>query len=362
MQSKNLHRYIGRQTYNGPVFLYFKDSILDKVNVIKTAFSIYPKTRLLYAIKANNYPEVAELLIEEKLGTHVSSLGEYNMIKNSSGYISHTGPFVDNKLLESKDARLHFNLNSYEEIKLFKNTTKLGLRINPGTGWSLTAGSPGANKVSHLGVPYKEIIDVKLPKNIVRLHMHNNSDSLETKPFVQGFKKLLGLAYKNSSVMAINIGGGIGTPISTTEVRFNIELLASTLKNELLNFYKMTGRELELQIECGNFFVRESGIYVCQIKNVLIRSNRYLYYTDGSEEHLRGCTIGRTAQAFYEHKIHRPSSLFGATCRSDDVLAQEISLPLMKAGDLVYFKNSGAYCAVRSTNFNTIGLPHQLLI
>jgi len=47
-----------------------------------------------------------------------------------------------------------------------------------------------------------------------------------------------------------------------------------------------------------------------------------------------------------------PTTVFGPTCDSIDVLARSVLLPKMEVSDWLYFQNMGAYTMAASSSFN----------
>lgn len=345
--------------YKGPVFLYDTSRIQQQIAKLKTAFA-GQRVRLLYAIKANDYLPVVEYMVSQGLGLHISSKGEYERVKHLSSYVSHTGPFIDSALLADKT--VHFNVNSLEELALFGPHEPVGLRVNPECGWSLFEQHAAGSAQSQFGVPYSQLENTMLPTQICRLHMHSNSDSLEIEPYIQGFDKLLRLAAQNPHIGSINIGGGFGVPLPHNKRVFDVGGLASELGRRIESFAVRTSRHLELQIECGSYYVREAGRYVCQIKNVVHRKGWYFYYTDGSTIHLQGIRVNKVVEPFIKQAGPTyKSSVIGATCMRGDELAWNIALPKLAIGDLVIVQNAGAYCAVQATRFNRISSPFETI-
>lgn len=52
-----------------------------------------------------------------------------------------------------------------------------------------------------------------------------------------------------------------------------------------------------------------------------------------------------------------PSSMWGPTADSLDLLMKSVDLPLMNIGDYIYFEHMGAYCGVVATTFNSFTIP-----
>ena len=53
----------------------------------------------------------------------------------------------------------------------------------------------------------------------------------------------------------------------------------------------------------------------------------------------------------------RLATIWGPTCDSLDCLGTGITLPLLEAGDWLYYKNTGAFSAANGTSFNSISPP-----
>jgi diaminopimelate decarboxylase len=52
----------------------------------------------------------------------------------------------------------------------------------------------------------------------------------------------------------------------------------------------------------------------------------------------------------------------GPVCESSDIFGTNRSLPKLASGDLVGILNAGAYGAAMSSNYNTRGLPPEVLV
>ena len=68
--------------YGTPIFVYDEARIISNFNNVKNAFSKkYPNFKIYYAIKANNNPTLAKLLIKEGAGIDASSVNEIKLAK-----------------------------------------------------------------------------------------------------------------------------------------------------------------------------------------------------------------------------------------------------------------------------------------
>ena len=59
-------------------------------------------------------------------------------------------------------------------------------------------------------------------------------------------------------------------------------------------------------------------------------------------------------------KLHY--TIAGPICESSDIFTQNILLPEQKVGNLIIIKDTGAYGKVMASNYNSRGLPAEILV
>ncbi len=52
----------------------------------------------------------------------------------------------------------------------------------------------------------------------------------------------------------------------------------------------------------------------------------------------------------------------GPICESSDVFERDVTLPRPRAGELIAFTNAGAYGAVMASDYNSRGMPGEVLV
>jgi hypothetical protein len=62
-----------------------------------------------------------------------------------------------------------------------------------------------------------------------------------------------------------------------------------------------------------------------------------------------------------DNKLY-PSTLFGPTCDSMDVIARSVLLPKLKTGDWLYFQNMGAYTCAAASGFNGFAPTQKIYV
>lgn len=345
-----------------PCFVYNLEKIKNNILKITRAFSGYKNFELFYAVKANNNKEILQIMVKQGLSLHVSSKEELiYALKLKPKNISYTAPIFSKEVLKLwKKHKFEININNSLDINYFKNNKNLGIRINPLIGWAYFGGTKAGGKFSQFGVPINEIKQGIL-KSISRLHCHTSSDSYKYKLFFKQLKLLLKISSKYENIKIINIGGGIATAISKNEPSFKINLFASRIIAILNNFNKKYNRNIKLQLELGNYLVRNSGIYITQVVQVEKKFGKNYVFTDGTMHHLRGSDINYIITKNTK-KTQKKSFVIGKTCQRSDLFIKNYNLPKVKIHDNLIIERVGAYCMSQADNFNLVPKPKEYII
>ena len=120
--------------YGTPLYLYDVNIVRERARRLKEAIS-YPKTKLLYAMKANSCPGVMRVLIEEGYGIDAVSPGEV-MLAQRLGVPAEDILFTENNMTEGEmhHAMAHILINAGSLHRLERighgSATKACIRIN----------------------------------------------------------------------------------------------------------------------------------------------------------------------------------------------------------------------------------------
>lgn len=177
------------------------------------------------------------------------------------------------------------------------------------------------------------------------------------------------LALKNNiTISLIDIGGGF--PGIHTETNINIEQIAEKINQSQQEFFnkEMDAGTIKFIAEPGRYFVEKSHTLVLNV----IGKKRETYIdaiTNVKEEtiiyYLNDGVYGSFNCIYFDHKTPNilpfnernekkmyKSKIFGPTCDSIDLIANEIMLPELVIGEWVYVENFGAYTTAASSSFN----------
>jgi diaminopimelate decarboxylase len=163
----------------------------------------------------------------------------------------------------------------------------------------------------------------------------------------------------NTSI--IDIGGGF--PGKDTEIKF--EDIARRVNDAMSDFFEteIENNNIQFIAEPGRFFAESTHTLVLNVigKKKIINDNTgectiVYYLNDG--------IYGSFNCIYFDHrkpvilpfnerdgKLHK-SLLFGPTCDSIDLIAEEIMLPELAIGEWVYVEYFGAYTVAASSGFN----------
>lgn len=346
-----------------PFFSYDLNKVREKIEKIKKAFSSYKNFELFYAVKANNNHKILKEFINNDVGLHVSSKEELDLaILLKSKKISFTSPIITKEIVDiSKKINFEINLNNKNDLNYFDSNFykyRLGFRINPLFGWSYGKETKAGGVNSQFGIPLNEIT-FDYFKKIVRLHCHTSSDCFKQNVFIKQLKILLEIVKFNKNINTINIGGGIAVPITEEETDFCIEDFASKIIAILNKFNKENKTLIKLQIELGNFLVRESGVYTCEIIQIEKKFEKTFIYTNGTKHHLRGIMPDRVIFPLRNNNNVK-SIIVGCTCQRGDIILDDFFISNeLKIGDKIKILNTGAYYYSQSDNFHLINKPKE---
>jgi ornithine decarboxylase len=155
---------------------------------------------------------------------------------------------------------------------------------------------------------------------------------------------------KLGALDTLDIGGGF--PIDYTKRVPDIGRFCAPIRQAL----NALPKRVRVIAEPGRFIVGPAAINVATVMGRAEREGHWWYYLDDG-------VYGSYSGQLYDHGVYpidslktegerRPSVLAGPTCDSIDVIAENLMLPPLKAGDLVVGRAMGAYTWAHASEFN----------
>jgi diaminopimelate decarboxylase len=223
---------------------------------------------------------------------------------------------------------------------------------------------------SKFGVPLEQVDKVlqvvKETNLFIRgLHIHTGSEIKDVEVFARGIEVLFEVAQRFSELEFLDLGGGFKVPYEPGEEGTDIERLGKKVEDEFKWFEKKYNRHLQVWFEPGKFLVSEAGYFITKV-NVIKESNSTIFAgVDSGMNHL----IRPMFYGSYHgiENISNPSgpskkyNVVGNICETD-TFAECRPLPEVREGDLLVFRNAGAYCFEMASHYNSRFKPAEVLV
>jgi diaminopimelate decarboxylase len=200
--------------------------------------------------------------------------------------------------------------------------------------------------------------------NIVGIHMHTGSDILDIEVFLYAAEILFDAARNFKNLEFLDFGSGFKVPYKKDDIETDIEELGKKLSKRFNAFCTEYGKELTLIFEPGKFLVSEAGFFLAKVNVVKQTTStvfagidsgfnhliRPMFY--GSQHHIENISHPKGKERFY--------SVVGYICETD-TFANNRKIAEIKEGDILSFRNAGAYCFSMASNYNSRYKPAEVL-
>lgn len=194
--------------------------------------------------------------------------------------------------------------------------------------------------------------------------MHTGSDILDIDVFLYASEILFETAKNFRELDFIDFGSGFKVPYKDGDIETNIEELGEKLSKRFNEFCQEYGRELTLAFEPGKFLVSEAGYFLAKVNVVKQTTSTVFASVDSGFNHLiRPMLYGANHQII---NISNPKgreryySVVGYICETD-TFANNRRINEISEGDILCFKNAGAYCFTMASNYNSRYRPAEVL-
>jgi diaminopimelate decarboxylase len=382
MIAKELLKQISEE-YSTPCYIYDAGKIRENCRKITDAFrKHYPGTVVHYAVKANSNQAVLEIIRNEGLSADCSSPFEL-LVSDKCGFekekIMYTGNYEnpDDFAFATEYASI-INLDdatSFDRLLNFQKPEMISFRINPGIGRGGFEGVVTGGVDAKFGIPYEKAFEVyqrAFNAGIRRfgIHMMTGSNNLEPLFFAEITDKLMHIAGEIFTRLGVvpeyvDIGGGFGIPYSDEEPEINIEKTAELVSSRFIeNCIRYNFGKPVLRIEPGRYITGNSGILLSKVTGLKESYRNYAGLDAGMNSLLRPALYGafHRAEAPFSTGHQAKISLCGRICENSDIFVRDIFLPKLKEGDLILFKDCGAYGFTMSSNYNGRPRPAEVLV
>jgi diaminopimelate decarboxylase len=371
-QLKDISREFGT-----PVYVYHAERIKEQYDKLLNAFEGVD-TKFFYAAKALTNINILKYILSIDCNIDCSSINEVKLALKAGFepanilYTSNNIAFEE--IEEAKNIGVHINIDSISNLKKFGkkfgHSYPVGIRIRPNimAGGYLKISTGHAD--SKFGVPLEstqEVLDVVNETNlhIRTLHIHTGSEIKDVEVFAKGIEVLFDVAQYFPDLEVLDLGGGFKVPYRPGEEGTNIPLLGRKVKEEFDGYEKKYNRHLQVWLEPGKYLVSEAGYFITTVNVIKNGGNKIFAGVNSGLNHLiRPMFYG----AYHEiENISNPNgqkknyNVVGNICETDN-FAEDRQLPEVREGDLLVFRNAGAYCFEMSSHYNSRFKPAEILV
>lgn len=363
-------------TYGSPVYVYDANKISAQYERLTKAFAAVPSLRINYAMKALSNVSILKLMRKLGAGLDTVSIQEVKLGLHA-GFAPEQIIFTPNgvsmeEIEEAASLGVQLNIDNLSILEQFGSKhpqVPVCIRINP----HVMAGGNSKISVGHIDskfgisihqIPHILRIVENTKMHINGIHMHTGSDILDIDVFLYAAEILFDTAKHFRELKFIDFGSGFKVPYKEGDIQTDIEELGEKLSQRFLEFCKLYGRNLTLAFEPGKFLVSEAGFFLVKVNVVKQTTSTVFAEIDSGFNHLiRPMFYG--AIHFIEN-ISNPEgkkrfySVVGYICETD-TFASNRQIAEISEGDILCFRNAGAYCYTMASNYNSRPRPAEVL-
>ena len=358
-----------------PLFVYSAALIRRRIGELLAALP--NRVAVHYAVKANPYTPILQLMSDLVDGFDIASAGELALAQGAgiaADRISFAGPGKRTAELEAAiGAGVTINLESEAEaVRALQAAHRLGqvprlaIRVNPtfdlkGSGMKMGGGAkPFGVDADRVPAMARQVIASGAEWRGFQIFA--GSQALSAAAIIDSQVKALALAGQLAEATGVplphcNLGGGLGIPYFPGDKPVDLAAIGAALGEALQNLPPLL-ENTQFCLEMGRYLVGEAGVYLTEIVERKVSHGEVFLVTDGGLHHQLaasgnfGTVIRRNYPVAIATRFDAPTeeeaSVVGCLCTPLDRLADKAGFPRAEAGDLVAVFCAGAYGATAS--------------
>jgi diaminopimelate decarboxylase len=356
-----------------------------------------PALQARYAMKANSSWKVLETVRLAGLWIDAVSGNEVLRARRAGFAMGSVPPVVmltvdvlrDNALTAVLEHGVLPNVGSpgmIDELRGAGYRGPIAVRVNPGFGHGHVQSCDTGGPSSKHGVWHESLAALrtraaaaKLP--IVSLHAHIGTGP-QVREFDENMRKLVdvyaALLPEFPDVEAVNLGGGLPHPYRPGVPEYDLAWYRPVLVDAAERLAKVAGKPIRVEIEPGRYPVAAASVLVARVKDIKETNanakgpgHTFIMVDAGFNDLIRPAMYGS-----YHHisivgkgaaRAPEPFVVAGPLCESGDVFTRDDHelldprpLPRPDVGDLLVLHDAGAYGAMMSSNYVSLGRAPQV--
>ena len=380
--------------YGTPVYVLDEDTLRARCRSFIDEFrKIYPATSVSYACKAYINPILAKLFLEEGMGFDVVSGGELATTVSAGIPMDEVYFHGNNKTPQELEEALEHSIgwvvvDSFHEIELLDRlageagkTQDILIRVSPGVdphtheytttgildskfGFSIQTGH--AAEAIRLGLAAKNL-------NLRGLHFHLGSPIFELEPYRVAVDLVLRFAAQfreeGLELQRFSPGGGFAISYKREDEPPAVSDYAEAIISTMTETCQDLGMELpSLVIEPGRAIIGPAGVALYRVGAIkdVPGVRKFVSVDGGMGDNIRPALYQAEYEVLAANKANQELvekvTIAGKYCESGDLLATDVMLPKLEAGDLLAIPAAGAYCPSMASTYNMNPKPPMVLV
>ena len=360
-----------------PFYLYDEKAIRENMRQFTKAFSIFPKFREHFAVKACPNPYILKILASEGCGADCSSLPEL-MLSKMAGIKGESVIFTSNETPASEFVYAYnegnlINLDDITHIEYLKNALggklpqTICFRYNPGQakhGCNSIIGKPEEAKYGLTRDQIFEAYKICKEEGVKHFGLHTMVASNELNPdfFADTAKLVFELAVEIKEKCGVNIeftdlGGGLGIPYKPDQKKVDYDEVALKIKKLYDQIIVPAGLDpMGIYWECGRPITGPYGYLVSTAIHEKHIYRDYIGLDSCMADLMRPGMYGAYHELTVSGKENAPLThtydVVGSLCENCDKFAVQRKLPEIDIGDLIIIHDAGAHGRAMGFNYN----------
>lgn len=363
------------EVYGSPLYVYDANQMKENYKQFTDAFKV-EQLKVHYACKALNNQAILKLFRSLGAGLDCVSIEEVQLGLHA-GYPAEDILFTPNNIsTEEYEEALKLgvkinidNLYTLEYFGINHPHVPIYIRINP----HLMAGGNQNISVGHIDskfgisihqVPNIERIVKKLNINVMGVHVHTGSDILDADIFIKAAELVFSVVEKFDTVTHIDFGSGFKVAYKPEDLHTDITAFGKKFSASFNEFCERQGKTYTLEFEPGKFMVSNAGFFVAKVNLIKQTTSCTFVGLDTGFNHLIRPMFYKAYH--YIENLTNPEgekkvyNVVGYVCETDSFALDRI-IPEVRKGDLLAFRNAGAYCSTMASNYNSRPRPAEVL-
>ena len=363
--------------YGLPVYVYDKNKIISQYSKLRNAFINIDNLHINYAAKALSNINILNIMKDVGCGIDAVSIQEVELalyVGFKTDQIFYTPSGVElSEIKKALKLGVQINIDNISALKKITenlSNVKLGIRVNPNVRAGGNSKISVGDSESKFGLNTSEIQEAKkiISENNISvngLHIHTGSDIEDINSFLKACDFVFEQAKGFDELEFLDFGSGFKVKYFENDSETDVIELGKRLGDKFLKFNAKRKNKVRMHIEPGKFLVSECGYFLTKVNYVNNRTNKnFIHVNSGLNHFVRPMFYGS------KHAIENISSnseeiknysVVGYICETD-TFSENVKLKKTQEGDILCFKNAGAYCFSMSSNYNSRFKPPEVLV